>query len=100
MTQEFVVDMTMLTGLKSDSEIIIKVAEDTYQLKPISLKIYGMYEQLSDSDAEAKAFLLSQCLVEPEMSEEETGELPIGLANILVNHLLRASFLMPPASTE
>lgn len=100
MTQEFVVDMQMLTGLKSDSPIIIKIVEDTYIFKPISVKIYGKYQEIADDDAKSKAFLLSECSVDPKITYEEAEEFPIGLANVLVNHLLRASFLMPPASTK
>ncbi len=99
---EINVDIAGLTDLKTDSQILIKIGETTYEFKPISLKVFTQYERLSkENDAtDGKAFLLETCSVEPKFSVEEAEELPAGLAAILVSNLLRASFLMLPASNE
>lgn len=100
MTEEVVVNLDKLTGLKSDSPIIVNIADDSYLMKPVSLRIYSAYEAHEGGEHEKKAFLLSKCLVEPEIDMETALDFPIGLANVLINDLLRASFLLPPASNN
>lgn len=100
--KEINIDISDLTDLKSDSSIIINIGETTYKFKPISLRTFTQYERLSkENDAtDGKAFLLNECAVKPEFSIEEAEELPAGLAAVLVTNILRASFLMLPASSE
>jgi hypothetical protein len=99
---EINVDIAGLTDLKTNSQILIKIGETVYEFKPISLKIFTQYERLSKEgdNTDGKAFLLEACSVEPKFSVEEAEELPAGLAAVLVSNLLRASFLMLPASNE
>ena len=99
---EINVDIAGLTDLKTDSQIIINMGESSYEFKPISLKTFTQYERLSkENDAtDGKAYLISECAIKPIFSIEEAEELPAGLAAILVTNLLRASFLMLPASNE
>lgn len=100
---EINVDMENLTNLNSESPILITIGDTTYKFKPISLKIFIKYERLSKEekdDTDGKAFLLSACSVEPTLSLEEAENLPAGLAAVIVSNLLRASFLMLPASNE
>lgn len=99
---EIKVDIEGLTNLKSDSQINIIIGDTTYELKPISLKVYTKYERLNDEkdDTDGKAYLLHICSVKPTLTLEEAEDLPAGLAAILVTNLLRASFLMLPASNE
>ncbi len=99
---EINVDIAGLTDLKTDSQILIKVGNPVYEFKPISLKVFTQYERLSKEkdDTDGKAFLLEACSVEPKFSVEEAEELPAGLAAVLISNLLRASFLMLPASNE
>ncbi len=99
---EINVDIAGLTDLKMDSQILIKIGDSVYELKPISLKVFTQYERLSKEkdDTDGKAFLLETCSVEPKFSVAEAEELPAGLAAVLVSNLLRASFLMLPASNE
>ena len=99
---EINVDIEGLTDLKTDSQILITIGTTPYELKPISLKVFTKYERLSKEkdDTDGKAFLLNVCSVEPHFSVEEAENLPAGLAAILISNLLRASFLMLPASNE
>ena len=99
---EINVDIAGLTDLKTNSQILIKIGETTYEFKPISLKTFTQYERLSKEkdDTDGKAFLINTCSVEPKFSIEEAEELPAGLAAVLVTNVLRASFLMLPASNE
>ncbi len=100
---EIIVDIDGLTNLTSESPILITIGDSTYKFKPISLKVFVKYERLSKEEkdgTDGKAFLLSSCSVKPEFSLEKAEELPAGLAAILVSNLLRASFLMLPASNE
>ena len=100
---EINVDIEGLTNLKSDSPILITIGNITYEFKPISLKTFIKYERLSkeeQDDTDGKAFLINTCSVDPIFSVEDAEELPAGLAAIIVTNLLRASFLMLPASNE
>lgn len=100
---EINIDIEGLTNLTRDSPIIITIGETTYKFKPISLKIFVQYERLSkeeQDDTDGKAYLISTCSVEPVFTMEEAEELPAGLGAIIVSNLLRASFLMLPASNE
>lgn len=99
---EINIDIEGLTNLTSESPILITVGDITYKFKPISLKTFSKYEKLSKEkdDTDGKAFLLSSCSISPVFSIEEAENLPAGLAAILVSNLLRASFLMLPASNK
>ncbi len=99
--KEINIDVEGLTDLKSDSQIIINISETSYEFKPISLKTFTKYERLSkevDDPTEGKAYLIAECSVKPVFSLEDAEELPAGLGAIIVTNLLRASFLMLPAS--
>lgn len=99
---EINVDIDGLTNLKSDSPILIKVGDTTYEFRPISLKVFTHYEKLSkeEDDTDGKAYLIQACSVKPKFDIEEAENLPAGLAAVMVSNLLRASFLMLPASNE
>ena len=100
---EIIVDIEGLTNLTSESPIIITIGEVTRKFKPISLKVFVKYERLSkeeNDDTDGKAYLISACSVDPIYSLEEAEEMTVATGSILVNNLLRASFLMLPASNE
>lgn len=100
---EINVDIESLTNLTKESIITITIGDITYKFKPISLKTFVQYERLSkeeQDDTDGKAYLISTCAVEPIYSLEEAEELPAGMGAIIVSNLLRASFLMLPASNE
>lgn len=100
---EINVDIVGLTNLTSDTPIILNIGDNKYTFKPISLIDFVQYERLSKEEKDStdgKAFLISVCSEKPEYSLEEAGKLPAGLAAVMVSNLLRASFLMLPASNE
>ena len=100
---EIKVDIEGLSNLTSNSAIVLTIGDTTYKFKPISLKTFVKYERLSKEESDetdGKAFLISACSVDPIFSMEEAEELPAGLGAIIVSNLLRASFLMLPASNE
>lgn len=100
---EINVDIEGLTSLTSESPIFITIGAVTYKFKPISLKTFVHYERLSkeeQDDTDGKAYLINSCSVDPIFSVEEAEELPAGLGAIIISNLLRASFLMLPASNE
>ncbi len=99
---EIIVDIEGLTNLTSDSRVLITLGDTTYEFKPISLKVFTKYERLSkdNDDTDGKAFLLHACSVDPVFTIEEAEDLPAGKGAILATNLLKASFLMLPASNE
>jgi hypothetical protein len=100
---EINIDMASLTNLTSDSLIILNIGKNKYTFKPISLIDFVQYERLSKEEKDStdgKAFLISVCSIEPKYSLEEAEKLPAGLGAVMVSNLLRASFLMLPASNE
>lgn len=100
---EINVDIAGLTNLTSDTPIILNIGKNKYTFKPISLIDFVQYERFSKEEKDAtdgKAFLISICSEKPKYSLEEAEKLPAGLAAVIVSNLLRASFLMLPASNE
>jgi len=100
---EINVDIAGLTNLTSDSPIILNIGEIKYEFRPISLIDFVQYERLSKEEKDStdgKAFLISVCSEDPKYSLEEAEKLPAGLGAVIVANLLRASFLMLPASNE
>jgi len=100
---EINVDIKGLTNLTSETPIILNMEEKQYRFKPISLIDFVQYERLSKEEQDAtdgKAYLISKCSVDPVFTLDEAEKLPAGFAALIVSHLLRASFLMLPASNE